>query len=91
MANKMALVPHELHSEYYQLSKPEIRLKDNISNMLNEKETTDGKTIRFDSKISKKYFRTTTLFEIPSELLAESKVPDEKLLEISSKLSRRMT
>ncbi|GFU98651.1 hypothetical protein TNCV_3654821 [Trichonephila clavipes] len=55
MAKKMALVPPELVSEYYQLRKAEIKLEDDISKLLNEKETPSDKgrtTIRFDSKIS---------------------------------------
>ncbi|GBN40238.1 hypothetical protein AVEN_72315-1 [Araneus ventricosus] len=41
MARKMALVPKELVSEYYQLDKPEIRIEDNISNLLHDEETPD--------------------------------------------------
>ncbi|GFV28686.1 uncharacterized protein TNCV_3986361 [Trichonephila clavipes] len=79
--------------EYYQLSKPEIRLEDNISNLLKEKETPDDVKAKLLSDLIPKYQRamepiqSTTPFEIPSELLAESELPDEKLLEIPSKLN----
>ncbi|GFT25893.1 uncharacterized protein TNCV_1518511 [Trichonephila clavipes] len=89
----MALVPPELVSEYYQLSKPEIRLEDNISNMLKEKETPDDVKAKLLSDLIPKYQRamkpiqSTTPFEIPSELLAESELPDEKPLVMPSKLN----
>ncbi|GFQ97488.1 uncharacterized protein TNCT_111771 [Trichonephila clavata] len=93
MAKKMALVPPELVSEYYQLSKPEIRLEDNISNLLSEKETPDDVKAKLLSDLIPKYHRamkptkSATPFEIPSELLAESELPDGKPLEIPSKLN----
>ncbi|GFY22172.1 uncharacterized protein TNCV_3298151 [Trichonephila clavipes] len=37
----MALVPKELVLEYYQLNKPEIRVEDNISNLLHDEEKSD--------------------------------------------------
>ncbi|GFR01053.1 uncharacterized protein TNCT_16661 [Trichonephila clavata] len=93
MAKKMALVPPELVSEYYQLSKPEIRLEDNISNLLSDKETPDDVKAKLLSDLIPKYHRamkptqSTTPFEIPSELLAESELPNEKPLEIPLKLN----
>ncbi|GFQ81658.1 uncharacterized protein TNCT_9761 [Trichonephila clavata] len=89
----MALVPPELVSEYYQLSKPEIRLEDNISNLLSEKETPDDVKAKLLSDLIPKYHRamkptqSITPFEIPSELLAESELPNEKPLLIPSKLN----
>ncbi|GFY37337.1 uncharacterized protein TNIN_33361 [Trichonephila inaurata madagascariensis] len=76
MAKKMVLVPPELVSEYYQLRKPEIRLEDDISNLLNEKKTPSDVNAKLLSDLIKKYQRAmkdtqyTTPFEIPSELLA---------------------
>ncbi|GFY22827.1 uncharacterized transposon-derived protein F54H12.3 [Trichonephila clavipes] len=73
----MALVPQELVSEYYQLSIPEIRSEDDISNLLKEKETPDDVKAKLLSDLIPKYQRamkpiqSTTPFEIPSELLAE--------------------
>ncbi|GFR16920.1 uncharacterized transposon-derived protein F54H12.3 [Trichonephila clavata] len=93
MAKKMALVPPELVSEYYQLSKLEVRLEDNISNLLSEKETPDDVKAKLLSDLIPKYHRamkptkSATPFEIPSELLAESELPDGKPLEIPSKLN----
>ncbi|GFX75492.1 uncharacterized protein TNCV_522141 [Trichonephila clavipes] len=87
------LVPPELVSEYYQLSKPEIQLEDNISNLLKEKETPDDVNVKLLSDLIPNYQRamkpiqSTTPFEIPLELLAESELPDEKPLEIPSKLN----
>lgn len=77
MAKKMALVPPELVSEYYQITKPEIRLEDNIANILQEKLTSDDVKAKLLSDLIPKYQRAMQVppppkpFEIPSELLAD--------------------
>ncbi|GBO30113.1 hypothetical protein AVEN_73349-1 [Araneus ventricosus] len=84
MARKMALVPKELVSEYYQLNKPEIRVEDNISNLLHDEETPDDMKARLLSHWIPKYQRLmqppppTKPFEIPKELLQETEVEQEE-------------
>ncbi|GFY33135.1 uncharacterized protein TNCV_2230841 [Trichonephila clavipes] len=57
MARKMALVPKELVSEYYQLNKPEIRVEDNISNLLHDEEKSDDVKAKLLSHWIPKYQR----------------------------------
>ncbi|GFX76003.1 uncharacterized protein TNCV_1995571 [Trichonephila clavipes] len=57
MARKMALVPQDLLSEYYELNKPEIRVEDNISKILNEEETPDDMKAKLLSHWIPKYQR----------------------------------
>ncbi|GFT87398.1 uncharacterized protein TNCV_4203061 [Trichonephila clavipes] len=57
MARKMALVPQDLVSEYYELNKPEIRVEDNISKILNEEETPDDMKAKLLSHWIPKYQR----------------------------------
>ncbi|GFX69361.1 uncharacterized protein TNCV_3866391 [Trichonephila clavipes] len=72
---KMALVPKELVSEYYQPNKPEIRVEDNISNLLHEEEKSDDGKAKLLSHWIPKYQRLKQPppppkpFEIPKELL----------------------
>lgn len=81
MAKKMALVPPELVSEYYQITKPEIRLEDNIANILQEKLTSDDVKAKLLSDLIPKYQRAMQVppapkpFEIPSELFADVSSP----------------
>ncbi|GFW16217.1 uncharacterized protein TNCV_4263821 [Trichonephila clavipes] len=85
MAKKMALVPPELVSEYYQLSKPEVRLEDNISSLLHEKEIPDDVKAKLLSDFIPKYQRAMQPspppkpFEIPPELLAEPDLPIQNI------------
>ncbi|GBO36463.1 hypothetical protein AVEN_216191-1 [Araneus ventricosus] len=80
MARKMALVPKELVSEYYQLNKPELRVEDNISNLLQDEETPDDMKARLLSHWIPKYqhlMQPSPLpkpFEIPKELLQGTEV-----------------
>ncbi|GBO27260.1 hypothetical protein AVEN_273217-1 [Araneus ventricosus] len=84
MARKMALVPKELVSEYYQLNKPEIRVENNISNLLHVEETPDDMKARLLSHWIPKYQRLMQPspppkpFEIPKELLQETEVEQEE-------------
>ncbi|GFR23064.1 uncharacterized protein TNCT_86671 [Trichonephila clavata] len=85
MARKMALVPKELVSEYYQLNKPEIRVEDNISNLLHNEETPDDMKAKLLSHWIPKYQRLIKPppppkpFEIPKELLQETEVEQEEI------------
>ncbi|GBM36458.1 hypothetical protein AVEN_234836-1 [Araneus ventricosus] len=80
----MALVPKELVSEYYQLNKPEIRVEDNISNLLHDEKTPDDMKARLLSHWIPKYQRLmqpsppAKPFEIPKELLQETEVEQEE-------------
>ncbi|GIY24630.1 uncharacterized protein CDAR_572361 [Caerostris darwini] len=93
MARKMALVPPELVSEYYQLNKPEIRVEDNISKLLHEEQTPDDVKAKLLSHWIPKYQRlmqpptVQKPFEIPKELLQETEALHE---EISSPPPSRM-
>ncbi|GBO33619.1 hypothetical protein AVEN_102719-1 [Araneus ventricosus] len=84
MARKMALVPKELVSEYYQLNKPEIRVEDNISNLIHDEETPDDMKAKLLSHWIPKYQRLmqpsppSKRFEIPKELLQETEVEQEE-------------
>ncbi|GFT83194.1 uncharacterized protein TNCV_3736561 [Trichonephila clavipes] len=84
MARKMALVPKELVSEYYQLNKPEIRVEDNISNLLHDEEKSDDVKAKLLSHWIPKYQRLMQPppppkpFEIPKELLQETEVEQEQ-------------
>ncbi|GFX70583.1 uncharacterized protein TNCV_875571 [Trichonephila clavipes] len=80
MARKMALVPKELVSEFYQLNKPEIRVEDNISNLLHDEEKSDNVKAKLLSHWIPKYQRLMQPSpppkpcEIPKELLQETEV-----------------
>ncbi|GFS85091.1 uncharacterized protein TNCV_4222791 [Trichonephila clavipes] len=50
-------VPQDLVSEYYELNKPEIRVEDNISKILNEEETPDDMKAKLLSHWIPKYQR----------------------------------
>ncbi|GFV84481.1 uncharacterized protein TNCV_5007431 [Trichonephila clavipes] len=82
----MALVPKELVSEYYQLNKPEIRVKDNILNLLKDEEKSDDVKAKLLFHWIPKYQRLIQLcphpkpFEIPKELLQETEVEQEQTL-----------
>ncbi|GFU22719.1 uncharacterized protein TNCV_762951 [Trichonephila clavipes] len=84
MARKMTLVPKELVSEYYQLNKPEIRVEDNISNLLHDEEKSDDVKAKLLSHWIPKYQRLMQPppppkpFEIPKELLQETEVEQEQ-------------
>ncbi|GIY70271.1 hypothetical protein CDAR_248021 [Caerostris darwini] len=92
MARKMALVPPELVSEYYQLNKPEIRIEDNISKLLHEEETPDDVKAKLLSHWIPKYQRVMQPsppqkpFVIPKELLQTDALHEE----ISSPVPSRM-
>ncbi|GFV28677.1 uncharacterized protein TNCV_3986271 [Trichonephila clavipes] len=78
MARKMALIPKEPVSEYYQLNKPEIRVEDNISNLLHDEEKSADVKAKLLSHWIPKYQRLMQPppppkpFEIPKELLQET-------------------
>ncbi|GBO25970.1 hypothetical protein AVEN_6422-1 [Araneus ventricosus] len=80
----MAFVPKELVSEYYQLDKPEIRVEDNISNLLHDEETPHDMKARLLSHWITKYQRVMQPSpppkpsEIPKELLKETEVEQEE-------------
>ncbi|KMQ82986.1 hypothetical protein RF55_21265 [Lasius niger] len=57
MAKRMALVPPELVSEYYQLTKPEIRLEDNILKVLQQNDMPDDLRAKLLSQLIPKYQR----------------------------------
>ncbi|GFY23789.1 uncharacterized protein TNCV_3535831 [Trichonephila clavipes] len=84
MARKMALVPKELVSEYYQLNKLEIRVEDNISNLLHNEEKSDDVKAKLLSHWIPKYQRLMQPppkpFAIPKELLQEAEVELEETL-----------
>ncbi|GFQ85002.1 uncharacterized protein TNCT_1881 [Trichonephila clavata] len=93
MARKMALVPQDLVSEYYELNKPEIRVEDNISKLLNEEETPDDVKAKLLSHWIPKYQRLMQPpppqkpFEIPKELLQETEAEQEISSPAPSKLN----
>ncbi|GFX47180.1 uncharacterized protein TNCV_2747561 [Trichonephila clavipes] len=93
MAKKMALVPPELVSEYYQLSKPEVRLEDNISSLLHEKEIPDDVKAKLLSDFIPKYQRAMQPspapkpFEIPPELFAEPELPIQNIPEVPQRIN----
>lgn len=76
MAKKMALVPPELVSEYYQINKPEIRLEDNIHNLLQQDDMPNDLRAKLLSHMVSRYQRIMQPpppkkpFEIPPELLS---------------------
>ncbi|GFW03035.1 uncharacterized protein TNCV_156551 [Trichonephila clavipes] len=89
----MALVPQDLVSEYYELNKPEIRVEDNISKILNEEETPDDMKAKLLSHWVPKYQRLMQPpppqkpFEIPKELLQETEAEQEISSPAPSKLN----
>ncbi|GFS73232.1 uncharacterized protein TNCV_4571521 [Trichonephila clavipes] len=88
----MALVPQDLMSEYYELNKPEIRVEDNISKILNEEETPDDMKAKLLSHWIPKYQRLMQPppqkpFEIPKELLQETEAEQEISSPAPSKLN----
>ncbi|GFQ74031.1 uncharacterized protein TNCT_489031 [Trichonephila clavata] len=93
MARKMALVPQDLVSEYYDFNKPEIRVEDNISKLLNEEETPDDVKAKLLSHCILKYQRLMQApppqkpFEIPKELLQETEAEQEISSPAPSKLN----
>ncbi|GFQ79688.1 uncharacterized protein TNCT_382741 [Trichonephila clavata] len=93
MARKMALVPQDLVSEYYELNKPEIRVEDNISKLLNEEETPDDVKAKLLSHWIPKYQRLMQPpppqkpFDIPKELLQETEAEQEISSPAPSKLN----
>ncbi|GFR34186.1 uncharacterized protein TNCT_592821 [Trichonephila clavata] len=93
MARKMALNPQYLVSEYYELNKPEIRVEDNISKLLNEEETPDDVKAKLLSHWIPKYQRLMQPpppqepFEIPKELLQETEAEQEISSPAPSKLN----
>ncbi|GFQ63956.1 uncharacterized protein TNCT_558821 [Trichonephila clavata] len=93
MARKMALVPQDLVSEYYELNKPEIRVENNISKLLNEEETPDDVKAKLLSHWIPKYQRLMQPpppqkpFEIPKELLQETEAEQEISSPAPSKLN----
>lgn len=60
MARKMALVPPDLVSEYYQLNKPEIRLEDKIIQVLHQNEMPDDLRGKLLSQLIPRYQKSTT-------------------------------
>ncbi|GFY68638.1 uncharacterized protein TNIN_142601, partial [Trichonephila inaurata madagascariensis] len=92
MARKMALVPQDHVSEYYELNKPEIRVEDNISKILNEEKTPEEKDKLLSHWIPK-YQRLMRPpppqkpFEIPKELLQETEAEQEISSPAPSKLN----
>ena len=73
MSRKMALVPPDLVSEYYQLNKPEIRLEDKIIQVLQQNEMPDDLRGKLLSQLIPKYQKSMLptppkTFELPPEL-----------------------
>lgn len=82
MAKKMALVPSELVSEYYQLNKPEFRLEENIHDLLLRDEIPNDLRAKLLSHLIPKYQKIMQppppdkRAEIPPELLSALEAPE---------------
>ncbi|GFW01590.1 uncharacterized protein TNCV_4085051 [Trichonephila clavipes] len=93
MARKMASVPQDLVSEYYELNKPEIRVEYNIPKILNEEETPDDMKAKLLSHWIPQYLRLMQPpppqkpFEIPKEFLQETEAEQEICLPAPSKMN----
>lgn len=91
MARKMALVPQELVSEYYQINKPEIRLEDNIASLLEQNEIPDDLRGKLLSQMIPQYQKLMQPpppqkpFEIPAELLTGVDEPETPKLSVERK------
>ncbi|GFU97752.1 putative uncharacterized transposon-derived protein F54H12.3 [Trichonephila clavipes] len=81
MAQEMGLVPKGLISRYFAETQPEVRIENNISSLLHEKETPDDIKAKLLSDLIPKYQRVMQPppppkpFEIPPELLTEPELP----------------
>ncbi|KMQ82991.1 hypothetical protein RF55_21246 [Lasius niger] len=90
----MALVPPELVSEYFQINKPEIRLEENILNLLQQNDVPDDLRAKLLSQLITKYQRAMQPapppkpFEIPPELLAPPPPLPSPPVELTTPYSR---
>lgn len=87
MAQKMALVPPELVSEYYQLTKPEVRLEDSITNILHQTDLADELRVKMLSNLIPKYQKLMqpSVKKFPETFLDElNKLKDENPVEVKS-------
>ncbi|GFY28129.1 uncharacterized transposon-derived protein F54H12.3 [Trichonephila clavipes] len=81
MAQEMDLVPKGLISRYFAETQPEVRIENNISSLLHEKETPDDIKAKLLSDLIPKYQRVMQPpphpkpFEIPPVLLTEPELP----------------
>ncbi|GFY21083.1 uncharacterized transposon-derived protein F54H12.3 [Trichonephila clavipes] len=81
MAQEMGLVPKGLISRYFAETQPEVRIENNISSLLHEKETPDDIKAKLLSDLIPTYQRVMQTppppkpFEIPPELLTEPELP----------------
>lgn len=57
MARRVALIPEELVSSYH-LQKPEIRVEDEIENLLDQGKLTDDMKVKLLSQLITRYHRT---------------------------------
>lgn len=84
MSKKMALVPPDLVSEYYQINKPEIRLEDKIIQVLHQNEMPDDLRGKLLSQLIPKYQKSMIppkTFELPPELF-NNKTSESSIAEI---------
>lgn len=82
MAKKMALVPPELVSEYYQLTKPEVRLEDSISDLLQKNEIPDPFRVKLLSRLIPKYQKV--MHPSPPEKNSDNSLGDLQKAELSN-------
>ncbi|GFX90529.1 uncharacterized protein TNCV_4335321 [Trichonephila clavipes] len=93
MAQEMGLVPKGLISRYFAETQPEVRIENNISSLLHEKETPDDIKAKLLSDLIPKYQRVMQPspppkpFEIPPELLTEPELPLTNIPEVPLRIN----
>ncbi|GFW43861.1 uncharacterized protein TNCV_2854941 [Trichonephila clavipes] len=93
MAQEMGLIPKELISRYFAETQPEVRIENNISSLLHEKETPDDIKYKLLSGLIPKYQSVMyppprpKPFEIPPELLTEPELPITNIPEVPLRIN----
>ncbi|GFV28547.1 uncharacterized protein TNCV_3984981 [Trichonephila clavipes] len=93
MAQEIGLVPKGLISRYFAETQPEVRVENNISSSLHEKESPDNIKAKLLSDLIPKYQRVMQPppppkpFEIPPELLTEPELPLTNIPEVPLRIN----
>ncbi|GFY22020.1 uncharacterized protein TNCV_3296641 [Trichonephila clavipes] len=93
MAQEMCLVPKGLISRYFAETKPKVRIENNISSLLHEKETPYDIKAKLLSDLIPKYQRVMQPpsppkpFKIPPELLTERELPLTNIPEVPLRIN----
>ncbi|GFQ91586.1 uncharacterized protein TNCT_577511 [Trichonephila clavata] len=93
MAQEMGLVQKGLISRYFAENQPKVRIENNYSSLLYEKETPDDVKAKLLSDLIPKYQKAMQPppppkpFEIPPELLTESELSLTNIPEVPSRIN----